>query len=388
MLRLPSSIFWLKLRKFRSLYPTFTIDKDVKRQLYWLAANGHVYEVFNNDICNESHDENNLIYKATTKNHEREVEFRSDQFWAFLLVKSKPMCIEMYKIISYVYSIPCSNAFVEGGFNQRKSAWTASRNLTISSSSMNSNETQMARKDERVVSSLFARSLENNSTRDLTEEKMTFIWLQILTNVLIYMPKLEEDAQNEMIVLCRQENKNDQAQLKLIEEFFNEYKLSEAIRCDVYRQINDLFTPIIDKLRSFRVYRGQNMSISELETLRGNVGGVISTNSFVSTSREENYALCFIQGAVPEPGFAIVLFEMAIDTRIAKIADTPFANIQDHSYIPDEEEILLSMGTIFRIDSIEREQLDASNIWRIKTTMCTINDDPQVNTFIKILCRG
>ncbi|CAF4227796.1 unnamed protein product [Rotaria socialis] len=382
MLRLSSSIFWLKLRKFRSLYPTFTIDKDVKRQLYWLAANGHVYEVFNNDICNESHDENNLIYKATTKNHEREVEFRSDQFWAFLLVKSKPMCIEMYKIISYVYSIPCSNAFVEGGFNQRKSAWTASRNLTISSSSMNSNETQMARKDERVVSSLFARSLENNSTRDLTEEKITFIWLQILTNVLIYMPKLEEDAQNEMIVLCRQENKNDQAQLKLIEEFFNEYKLSEAIRCDVYRQINDLFTPIIDKLRSFRVYRGQNMSISELETLRGNVGGVISMNSFVSTSREENDALCFIQGAVPEPGFAIVLFEMAIDTRIAKIADTPFANIQDHSYIPDEEEILLSMGTIFRIDSIEREQLDSSNIWRIKTTMCTINDDPQIKMLI------
>ncbi|CAF4553489.1 unnamed protein product, partial [Rotaria socialis] len=131
MLRPLSSIFWLKQRKFLSLYPTFTIDKDVKRQLYWLAANGHVYEVFNNDICNESHDENNLIHKPTTKNHEREEEFRSDQFWAFLLVKSKPMCIEMYKIISYVYSIPCSNAFVEGAFNQRKSAWTASRNLTV-----------------------------------------------------------------------------------------------------------------------------------------------------------------------------------------------------------------------------------------------------------------
>ncbi|CAF3408905.1 unnamed protein product [Rotaria socialis] len=126
MLRLLSSIFWLKLRKFLSLYPTFTIDIDVKRQLYWLAANGLVYEEFNNDICNEFHDEDNLIHKSTTENHEREVEF-----WAFLLVKSKPMCIEMYKIISYVHSIPCSNAFVEGIFNQRKSARTASRNLTV-----------------------------------------------------------------------------------------------------------------------------------------------------------------------------------------------------------------------------------------------------------------
>ncbi|CAF4507346.1 unnamed protein product, partial [Rotaria socialis] len=94
MLRLLSSIFWLKLRKVLSLYPTFTIDKDVKRQLYWLAANGHVYEEFNNDICNKFRDEDNLIHKPTTENHEREVEFRSDQFWAFLLVKSKPMCIE------------------------------------------------------------------------------------------------------------------------------------------------------------------------------------------------------------------------------------------------------------------------------------------------------
>ncbi|CAF2210525.1 unnamed protein product [Rotaria magnacalcarata] len=89
----------------------------------------HVYEEFNNDICNESHDEDNLIYKPTTENHEREMEFRADQFWAFLLAKSKPMCIEMHKIISYVYSIPCSDAFVEGVFSHMKSAWTVSRNF-------------------------------------------------------------------------------------------------------------------------------------------------------------------------------------------------------------------------------------------------------------------
>ena len=131
MLRLLSSIFWVKLRKFLFLYPTFTIDKDVKRQLYWLAANRHIYEEFNNDICNESHDEDNLVHKPTTKNHEREMEFRFDEFWESLLAKSKPMYIEMHKIISYVYSIPCLNAFVEGVFSQRKSARTASHNLMV-----------------------------------------------------------------------------------------------------------------------------------------------------------------------------------------------------------------------------------------------------------------
>ncbi|CAF3781937.1 unnamed protein product [Rotaria magnacalcarata] len=91
----------------------------------------HVYEEFNNDICNESHDEDNLIYKPTTENHEREMEFRADQFWAFLLAKSKPMCIEMHKIISYVYSIPCSDAFVEGVFSHMKSAWTVRWNSSF-----------------------------------------------------------------------------------------------------------------------------------------------------------------------------------------------------------------------------------------------------------------
>ena len=72
MLRPLSSIFWLKFRKFLSLYPTFTrIDKGVKPQF------------------------------------------------------------EMHKIISYVYSIPCSNAFVEAVFSHMKSAWTASRNSMV-----------------------------------------------------------------------------------------------------------------------------------------------------------------------------------------------------------------------------------------------------------------
>jgi hypothetical protein len=75
----------------------------------------------------------------------------------------------------------------------------------------------------------------------------------------------------------------------------------------------------------------------------------------------------------------VVIFEMTIDAGIAQAAGTPFANIQNHSYFCDEEEILLSMGTIFRVDSIKQELLDSSSVWRIKATMCTVNDDQQVS---------
>ncbi|CAM4822266.1 unnamed protein product [Rotaria magnacalcarata] len=272
------------------------------------------------------------------------------------------------------------------------------------------NETDIIKRDKVLVFSIFTKNIENNSVRDLTEEKTTFIWLQVLTNILINMPKLEKEAQNELISLCRQEYKKDKQQLKLIEEFSNKYTPTEAIRwftrnpcfyklfnqalrtqdfdiifkfrsfiTDIHQQLNDLFTPIADSLLSFRVYRGQLMTISEMEKLRVNIGGIISMNSFVSTSRDELY---FMRDVVSESDFAIVLFDMAIDTRIAQAAGTPFANIQDHSYVSDEEEILLSMGTMFRIDSIAEEILDSSSVWRIKTTMCTIDDHLQIKMLV------
>ncbi|CAF3630678.1 unnamed protein product [Rotaria socialis] len=272
------------------------------------------------------------------------------------------------------------------------------------------NETDIIKRDKMLMFSIFTKNIENNSARDLIEEKTTFIWLQILTNVLINMPKLEKEAQNELISLCRREYKKDKQQIKLIEEFSNKYTASEAIRwftrnvcfykllnqalrtqdfyiifkfrsfiTDVHQQLNDLFTPIADSSLSFRVYRGQLVAISEMEKLRVNMGGIISMNSFVSTSRDE---FCFMRDVVSEPGFAIVLFDMVIDTRIAQAAGTPFANIQEHSCIPDEEEILLSMGTMFRIDSITEEIFDSSNVWRIKLVMCTIDDDPQIKMLV------
>ncbi len=54
------------------------------------------------------------------------------------------------------------------------------------------------------------------------------------------------------------------------------------------------------------------MSLSELEKLRNNVGGLIAMNSFVSTSRFEDIALVYIEGAVVESDIALVLFVVFI----------------------------------------------------------------------------
>jgi len=82
-----------------------------------------------NDQYNESEDEEDLFHKRTTEILEEENQIRSDQLWAYLLSKSTASCSQMTKVLAYVYSIPCSNAFAEGVFSHMKHAWTPNRNL-------------------------------------------------------------------------------------------------------------------------------------------------------------------------------------------------------------------------------------------------------------------
>ncbi|CAF1427499.1 unnamed protein product [Rotaria magnacalcarata] len=82
-----------------------------------------------NDQYNESEDERDLFHKSAIESHENENRIRSDQLWGYLLSKSTTFCSEMTKILAYVYSIPCSNAFAEGVFSHMKHSWTPSRNL-------------------------------------------------------------------------------------------------------------------------------------------------------------------------------------------------------------------------------------------------------------------
>jgi hypothetical protein len=78
----------------------------------------------------EETDEEGFLHKTSTSNHQHNhPRIRPDQLWAYLISKTTTNCQEMIKLISYIYSIPCSNAFSEGVFSHMKHAWTPSRNL-------------------------------------------------------------------------------------------------------------------------------------------------------------------------------------------------------------------------------------------------------------------
>jgi hypothetical protein len=99
-------------------------------------------------------------------------------------------------------------------------------------------------------------------------------------------------------------------------------------------------------------------------------------NSFVSTTANRERTRFFLEKQNQQAGTVGVLFILTLDVELAREANKPFADIRSRSYYPREEEVLLSMGTVFRIDKINQQ---SAELWHVTATMCPTFDDPQVS---------
>ncbi|CAF4670595.1 unnamed protein product, partial [Rotaria sp. Silwood2] len=247
-----------------------------------------------------------------------------------------------------------------------------------------------------------SNSNQQKSVHELNKQEASFMYFQLLKQLLLRM-EYSKDVRDEMIEECRLHYADNQTQLKYINEFHCNYNPSEALRwysreCFLYQILNKACrTQDIDRLYKFRffikdlhnqlkqlqteffelvsdmgtrltVYRGQNMSRNEFEKkLKNNVNGLLSVNTFWSTTlyRElaEGYAL---NGSDMES----VLFQISIDGNVDK---NPIAYIQDFSSMTAENEVLFSIGTVFRIQSIE--QLTMNGVWNVKLLLCAEEDE-------------
>ncbi|CAF1249558.1 unnamed protein product [Adineta ricciae] len=133
------------------------------------------------DQDDESDDEE-LFHKSTIQIHEKENQIRPDQLWCYLLSKSTSLCSEMMKVLAYVYSIPCSNAFAEGVFSHMKHVWTPSRNSM-------SNETVAAELKIRVNSKMkckdfysFAQSQPELIKSAKSKQKYSYVKKRVSAN--------------------------------------------------------------------------------------------------------------------------------------------------------------------------------------------------------------
>ncbi|CAF1460302.1 unnamed protein product, partial [Rotaria sordida] len=149
------------------------------------------------------------------------------------------------------------------------------------------------------------------------------------------------------------------------------YKI-RLILSDIHIQLVELHGDYLETLLDLSlypycltVYRGQLMSARELDQLKWNIGCFISMNSFLSTSTARDLPLIFSGQGQQRPQLESILFEITIETSTC---ETAFADIQYVSWIPGEEEILITIGAIFRIDSsIAQSGIEGDTIESLET---------------------
>ncbi|CAF0907703.1 unnamed protein product, partial [Didymodactylos carnosus] len=124
-----------------------------------------------------------------------------------------------------------------------------------------------------------------------------------------------------------------------------------------------------EKTEILTLYRGQRMSNEEFDKLNASAGCLISTNGFFSTTRDIQVALGFIQSHSEE--HKTVLFEIKVDCRLQTVV---FADIEDYSQMKGENEVLFSLGTVFKIDNVRFDS--ELYCWKIQMTA---TDDGSVN---------
>ncbi|CAF1485561.1 unnamed protein product, partial [Rotaria sp. Silwood1] len=238
------------------------------------------------------------------------------------------------------------------------------------------------------------------STKTLSKESGKFLWHQFYLETLFQTFDLEQ-AKYDMIAYCRNYYINDEVELEKISDFEKNYQTEHSIKwytrdSFLYRLLNKtLRSENIDDMYKFRfilselyiqiselhcdylqtildldlipytltVYRGQLITPKELDRLKKNIGSLISMNTFLSTSLNRNVSLIYAGDGQHRPNFESVLFIINIDTNTYK---TAFADIENHSWNKSEQEILITVGAIFQIIEVEKED----NIWIAKLQAC------------------
>ena len=238
---------------------------------------------------------------------------------------------------------------------------------------------------------------------NLDQLEPSFMYTQLLKEILLEMQHTKQ-SMNDFITYCRNGKYGSPTS---ITRFENDYiansaiwwytfpsfiysMLNDALRKleadtmitmgffirDLHHQIEQLYQKQITSYRgkSFVVYRGQGLSTTDFEKLRKAKGGLMSFNNFLSTSKSQDVSLGYAEIVLSKVDTVGILFQMSIHPSVSS---APFAFINEVSYFKtEEEEILFSMHTVFRIGEIK--QIDKINpLYQVELTL-TSDNDPQL----------
>ncbi|CAF1475975.1 unnamed protein product [Adineta steineri] len=254
---------------------------------------------------------------------------------------------------------------------------------------------------DSIAMSIFAEN-EMASSNDLNQLEPTFMYTQIFKDILLDMEHGKQ-ATKKFTSYCRQ---NNSGSIINIDRFDKEYNpqsaiwwytypsfiysmLNYALRSmesdiiinmgffihDLHLQIHQLHQQQFntDHSKPFTVYRGQGLSKASFEKLQRTKGCLMSFNNFLSTSMEQDIALGLACSASQNEDMVGILFVISIDP---KIKSSPFASIKEVSYFKEEDEILFSMHTVFRVRAIKVMDIN-DQLYQVELQL-TSDDDQQL----------
>ncbi|CAF0927653.1 unnamed protein product [Adineta steineri] len=275
---------------------------------------------------------------------------------------------------------------------------------------------------ERIAANTFTMNIySTQNTTDVSEERdlrnAAFMYFQVLIYILLDITSnRNSSAKKDLLDHFKHIYEGSTAEERIIQELENNYRDEEAIRW--FTRPTFLYNTLNKALRDFdfevlfalrflindlqrqlaiahetyltsyalenpiiTVYRGQNISVADLNYLHQNIGQFVAMQSFLSTSFDRAVASFFAQAAAPTTDeITCIVFEFHLDTRITKTK--PYANIKHLSYFRDEEELLLMLGTIFRIEQLEYNELEKT--WIAILSLCS-EDDYELKELVKHL---
>jgi tetratricopeptide (TPR) repeat protein len=275
--------------------------------------------------------------------------------------------------------------------------------------------------DQNSVSVSFVSATGTPSNQTLIQIDPTFMYTQLLKEILLEINYDELQAIQEFMKFSRSRCINNPTELSKIEQFERGYHDHTPIwwytfECSfLYRTLNRALGHLeVDTILNmgffiqhlhqhivqlhgeqqpsdphaaapYFVYRGQGLSKDDFEKLKNSVGGLMSFNNFLSTSQEQQVAMDFIESARAKANRTLVLFVMVIDPTKIISACSPFARISQVSYFEAEREILFSMNSVFRI--VEMKEMEDKNkgVWEVKLMLTSSDSDPEYAALINRL---
>lgn len=261
---------------------------------------------------------------------------------------------------------------------------------------------------DALVVNIYSTQDGGNLSEERDSKNALFMYFQLLIDILLQMTNDQNSrAKQELIDHFKRIYEENEVQEKVIEEFENDYQaekaiwwytrptflyntLNKALResdyevllalrffiSDLHRQLSSAYETFLDLQNSnddpiLKVYRGQSISIDDLRYIRENVGQYMSIQNFLSTSIDRQIGLFFAHAsAASSIDTARLVLQINIDTRMTNTK--PYGDITSLSYFPDEQEVMIMLGSIFKIEQVEYDECE--EVWTGTLSLCGEDD--------------